>query len=633
MSLMKKLLAGTLVLALLGVSGAGATKYIRKSREKEVLVVPVESLASDYYTQNTVIQGNVTTNVSQNIRVDQDMIVDQLYVTEGQAVREGELLVTFDMTLVEMELNIARLKHQLLERNLSKAVTRLNSLKNGGPITESDSGSSAIGADSLAPTDMYENLGALPVLRNGSLFATVVHGGLLAAAEQIYDYENITAQELDDDFFSDGEYPGGSGPIDDPVNDPIDDPMNDPIDDPMNDPVDDPTIYPDEGSADDSDFAPDYHFYERLDDESIPLTGSGTEEDPFVFLCNSEPGAVVATGRFLNWMAGYDAEGTERVQENGFWYQLEFYEGGVLTDYANRTRYSLGYFLVNGGDLTEAVPEDAEMTYLVDEATQFEFPVIDPGYMGGNNGNSSLSRAEAIKNQESIIKGLTISLKESDLNIAKLERKVANKEIYSKLDGIVSSMNSDGGSYGGGPFLSIKSKDGFYIKGTISELQLDEIKEGTLLNCSSYNSGNFQATVISVADYPMASDGYGFYMGDSNPNVSNYEFSARIEDQSLKMFDGDWLQITVQEKQDNSNKIVLSRAFVRSENGQNYVYKDDNGVLKKQYVQVGESVDFGYSVVIKAGISRADSIAFPYGKAVVEGAKTRTGSVDELYQM
>ena len=63
----------------------------------------------------------------------------------------------------------------------------------------------------------------------------------------------------------------------------------------------------------------------------------------------------------------------------------------------------------------------------------------------------------------------------------------------------------------------------------------------------------------------------------------------------------------------------------------NYVYKDDGGVLKKTYIQVGKTVDGGYSVMIQGGLSRRDKIAFPYGNAVKDGIATKEGTEDDLY--
>lgn len=70
---------------------------------------------------------------------------------------------------------------------------------------------------------------------------------------------------------------------------------------------------------------------------------------------------------------------------------------------------------------------------------------------------------------------------------------------------------------------------------------------------------------------------------------------------------------------------------MRSENGVSYVYKDDNGVLKKQVLTVGGNVNGGYSVLVTGGITRDDKIAFPYGDTAKEGTKTQEVSSSEIY--
>ncbi len=91
--------------------------------------------------------------------------------------------------------------------------------------------------------------------------------------------------------------------------------------------------------------------------------------------------------------------------------------------------------------------------------------------------------------------------------------------------------------------MRIKSKDGFYVSGTVSELMLDEVKEGTLLNCMSYESGTFTAKVLEVSDYPISAQ---MYMGEGNPNVSYYTYSAAVEDPSIQLRDQDWLTVTLE---------------------------------------------------------------------------------------
>ena len=120
-------------------------------------------------------------------------------------------------------------------------------------------------------------------------------------------------------------------------------------------------------------------------------------------------------------------------------------------------------------------------------------------------------------------------------------------------------------------------------------------------------------------------------MGTGNPNASYYTYSAEILDKSLQVSEDDWLSVTLQNNGSASDSIVLDRAFVRSDNGVNYVYKDVDGVLTRQEVKTGGNVSGGYSVLVTGGLTREDKIAFPYGDSAKEGAKTRESTLEELY--
>ena len=77
--------------------------------------------------------------------------------------------------------------------------------------------------------------------------------------------------------------------------------------------------------------------------------------------------------------------------------------------------------------------------------------------------------------------------------------------------------------------------------------------------------------------------------------------------------------------------MVIRKLLSEMTINKNYVYKDDNGILKKQEISVGAAVDSGYSVIVKGGLSEDDLIAFPYGKDVKEGAKTKEVTLDQMY--
>lgn len=672
----KKIIIGVLITVLAAASVAGAAVYFKKNNKETVTVVSVDSIASDYYMDDTTLDGNIVTNVTQNVIVDKDMIVQDLFVQKGDTVQKGDKLVSFDMTLVQMELNIAKLKKQKQEQDLEKAINRLHSLQNGGPLEESDSelpglpenddtSSSLSSDDELASS--YSNV-------KGSYLAAALYP-VLATARTVGAQEEMFIEESSDssghsygeDFSSGGsEQQGGSdtgngqsgtddsdGSGDDVLIDfgdgsgsqetpspvpsvtpsvsptiPPSDTPDEEFSDDVSDNIEIIDPEPNEAETDITDGEPE--FYLKLDGETVPFTGTGTEEDPYVFLCSSAKGKVIATGAFLNKMAGFQADGTKEPGVNGYWYQLEFHQNDTIADFSDRKISCTGYYLIDGSLLENMVEETAEMEYTLEGASHYEEdPQIPDG--GGDDGGGSgatISRDEAIANQKNKIESLKLDIRESEIEITKLEKKVSKEVIYSKIDGIIAKVGDPlTGISEGNAFMTVKSKDGYYVKGTVSELMLDQMDEGTILKCSG-SSGSFEAEVIDVSSYPGTS---GSYMGNGNPNVSYYTYSASILDKDVEVSEDDWLSITLQQNTDNSGVIVLDKAFVRSENGKYYVYKDENGILKKQFLTIGGNVNGGSSVLVKGGITREDRIAFPYGKSIKEGIKTKAGTLEELY--
>lgn len=667
----KKIIIGILVAALVVGGTAGGGVYYRQSHQKTVSVVSVDSLAGDYYADDTTLEGNIVASAVQNISVDKDMIIEKVYVSKGDSVKKDDKLISFDMTLVEMELNIAKLKQQQQEQNLNKAINRLTSLQNGGPIEDSSSDDSSVtpddtsdtGTDSLPDSD--EEASAAGSM-NGTYLAAVINPVLAAAtgdflsdgAEETQNTagtedtaENSTEDNTSQDQNTSGDTSGGTESSGDEINIDIssgDDDGNNSADAPSEDP--DPSETPDPGFDSGQDVSDNIEntdpgtdpgikditdgdpvFHQVLDGNTEPYCGKGTKKNPYVFLVSSAKGYAVAKGSFLNKMAGYTPDGTKEDGVDGYWYLLEFHENDTVADVTNRKSSCTGYYLVDGSLLDKMVKDDSEVEFTLDDASHYDNdqdddPGDDGGDDSGDGGDSSLTREEAIKIQQTKVDSLKLDIRESKINIEKLEKKVKKQTIYSKLDGTVAKVGDAAtGSSSGSYFMTVKSKEGFYVKGTVSELMLDEVKEGTKLQCSGSN-GDFEADVIDVSEYPVSGD----YTGSGNPNVSYYTYLATIPDKSIKVSEDDWLTVTLQGTS-QQNGIVLDKAFVRSENGVSYVYKDDNGVLKKQILKVGGNVNGGYSVLITGGITRDDRIAFPYGDTVKEGAPTQEVSSSDFY--
>ena len=671
MGKVKKILAGVLVVVIAGSGITAGLMQLKKNSQKTVAVTPVSGLLQEFYTPSTTLDGTITSSATQTVNGDKDLIIDQIYVTKGDAVKKGDPLVSFDTTLVEMELNIAKLKKQKLEQDLNKAVNRLNSLQNGGPVEETDAGTDAdnlnsktgrtdndTGDDDMKPDDTLSSATDM----SGNYLAAAMHPFLLSAFTDGDAVDNAGSDNSSsksdlpgDDASTDTGNTGGSSdgtsadndiPVyTDPSANGFSDGEKDDFNSGKNDmpelsptptpALDDHTTYfdPYYRKGDPNITDGDEPFYQKLDADSVPFTGSGTEDDPYVYLCSSAKEKVTVMGSFFNKLAGYSPDGTKVVNQGGYWYRLEFHQNDTIADYDDLKTSCTGYYLVNGSFLEKPVYEFAEVEFTLADADKYDKNPDDGGddNPGGNDEptGTPVSRADAIKYQKSKIASLKLDLQESDIKISQLEKKANKKLITAKLDGTVTYVGDSGSgeTTDGKALIKIKSSDGFYVVGSVSELMLDDFKEGTKLNCTSYTSGSFEADVMDVSEYPVT--GNSSY-GGSNPNVSYYAFTAVVTDKTLQLEDQDWVTVNY-EASAAENIMVIQKAFVRNDNNKNYVYKDDKGVLKKQEISVGAAVDSGYSVIVKGGLSEDDLIAFPYGKDVKEGAKTKEVTLDQMY--
>lgn len=686
MKVVKRIIVGVLIAALASAGIYTGLMHVKESKVTEVPVTSVSNLMTDWYSETT-LDGTITTNVAQNVNMDKDMIIEKIYVSQGDDVKKGDNLISFDMTLVEMELNIAKLKLQKQEQDLTKAQNRLTSLQNGGPIedstdstddTELNSTDGNTGDSNMTSTDipsdgsgddeMQSTTGSLGTAVDGSYLASVSQPLLLSAftdtasaSEESQEADVIAGEEAAAGETSDGEQldededSSDDGLIMDPsYQDPAVDDITDgetpdlnagddstPSVSPTPTPTLGPNELPDPNATEEeipgiTDGEP--QFYQKLDYTSQPFTGTGTEDDPYVFLVSSAKGKVTVMGSFFNRMAGYSEDGTKVVQKGGSWFQLEFHENDTIADFEDRKLSCTGYYLIDGSLLENPVYMYAETEFTLDDAMKYddtgdddEIP-DDSGDGDDSTDSTTMTREDAIKIQKNKVSSLKLDIEESNLNITKLENKVKNKLVTSKLDGTVAYIGDEAtGSYNGDAFLKVKSKDGFYVTGTVSELMRDQMKEGTLLQCTSYDSGSFEAKVLNVSDYPVDSSNNFYYGGDSNPNVSYYTFNAEITDQSLQFTDQDYVTISLKSNKLSKGSLVVMKAFIRTENGTSYVYKDVKGTLKKQQVTVGSIVNSGYYAIVTSGLKSDDLLAFPYGNTVQEGAKTKEVTLDDMY--
>ena len=732
------LLCGTVVFA---VNTAG---------RKTVTVIPVSDL-SGYYGSSGMnsTSGMITSDVSQNIYPAENQTVKEVFVQEGDIVKEGDPLVSFDMTMTSLELEMKKLDRQGIELNIEKAREDIKRLKNMKPASNAGTEDFPdIGGDFFDPGMMEEpdfpeeeepqeneepqtalavlDSGALPYMGSGTLedpyhfllaSGGMIQGSFLNAMAQQGCFFVIEVRQGD---LSNGELVkiwGQQLTADQGTFDP------------------EARYVLDLGIAADPEEIRNPNAVSHLTGDSVTgekwCTGEGTADSPYIFLVT--PDGTVA-GSFFN-----------RMREKGGYFRIEVREGntykgalmkaweqgaGDLRELEDEAVYQVG--LAVG----EALPEEPEETPTppptetptptpsptgeptpaptetptpspTEEPTETPTPTPSPtevptppptetptpaptqeptpsptqppaatgepeaqteeaaadgAYVSAmkmvyqNSTVSSLRRTDTreddtksgtvgsmmdsvglgadgtmtreeiqkqIQEREKAIRGYQLDLKEADLNIRSIEKTLENQTVKSTLNGVVKMVSDPENTSGQDPLVQVVSSEGLYIQGTLPENQLEQMQTGQILSGYCYDNGvSFTAQVKEISPYPQ--DGGG------DPRNSQYHFTAYIED-AQGLSNNSYAELTFENMNTESGAITLEKAFVRSEEGQYYVMKEDEkGKLTKQPVQIARIVNGAYELA--GGLTYEDKIAFPYGRQVTEGANCQDGTMEDLYR-
>lgn len=252
---------------------------------------------------------------------------------------------------------------------------------------------------------------------------------------------------------------------------------------------------------------------------------------------------------------------------------------------------------------------------------------VDPG-VEWNSGYtaSEIASMRAAKQEE--IKNLEFQIKMEEAEYRIMQKEADSGEILAEFDGtVVGLLDAQTAQMMGQPLLKVTGGGGFYVEGTVSELQLANIAIGQKVDIMSWDTGmSYEGTITEIAQFPLENEYY--YYGGSQ-NVSYYPYTVFI-DESAQLQDGFYVSMTLRGNE-GQGSLYVDNAFIRSEGAMNYVYiRGADGLLEKRYVQVGGSL-WGSYTQIRSGLTGEDYLAFPYGNQVKEGAPTQEGTWENLY--
>ena len=255
----------------------------------------------------------------------------------------------------------------------------------------------------------------------------------------------------------------------------------------------------------------------------------------------------------------------------------------------------------------------------------------DDGSGSGSGGGIDDGIEEEISDKEDDIAQAKEDLHEAQISYKEAKAEVDKATVKAKLAGTVTTAYSKGTlPTDGSAAIVVKAADGMYVKTSISEMELDSVKVGGTIKCVSSDTGDeYTAEVKEISDFPTADSSNG---GDvSNPNSSYYPIVAFIKDAD-GLSPGGSVEVSYSSKSmgtANENAVYLQKAYIRTEDKKSYVYLRDKKTkrLKKQYITVGKTMN-GQYIEIVSGVTEDDNIAFPYGKNLREGVKTKISEDD-----
>ena len=230
--------------------------------------------------------------------------------------------------------------------------------------------------------------------------------------------------------------------------------------------------------------------------------------------------------------------------------------------------------------------------------------------------------------KEKEIKDLQFQIKMAEAEYAIKKTEMETGEVRAQIDGtVVSLLSEEEAKLTMQPLMKLSGGGGFYMEGSVSELEKEKLQIGQEVTVNDWNTGmQYTGTIQSVGDFPAAD---GYWNGMGNPNASYYPFTVFI-DGSADLQEGAYVNV-MYSTATTEQGIYLENPFLRTEQGKSYVYvRGGDGKLEKRFVTTGKSLWGSYTEVLD-GLTAEDYIAFPYGKTVAEGADTVESDLSALY--
>lgn len=557
----KKLKKGIIAAAcVVGVCGAvwGGLTIARNAQRGDVNVYAVNECAmTDYWGDTSNTSGMVTTDKLQKIYISQSQTVKKVWVKEGDSVKKGTVLVSYDSTLTQATVERAKIDYDRQTENLEVMKNELELLKKAKNKETLQAEKTKLEAELQAEISRLDGAGG-------------------------YDPEKAVV-------------PGLVTPMA-------------------------------EGSGNSKD-KPIYYYWltnKPLSDEVLRNLLHGAEINRATPMDKTPTVStyLVLVSRDKDKMGGMPTSRglliTETFTPNSTEQPVE---GAPISG-----TVSISFQFC---DLPEYI--DPERTYDSDKYKELTRKIaqiqelLDTSMTQLDLNKAILEKAQAVKEQE-------VNLKVAKLKLDKKLAELGDGNVYAEFDGTVKAVRDPDEAYNNSEaVVELSGGGGYYVTGTLSEMDLGSVQVGDSVSISSWMTGAAcEGTIVSIDDYPTSN---GNNWGDGNSNVSYYPFKVFVtEDANLQP--NDYVDIQYQKDtsaEESGSSLYLQSMFIRTDNGKSYVMaRGEDGRLEQRWVQTGRDL-WGSYTQIRGGLTIDDYVAFPYGRDVVEGAHTQEAMTDQLY--
>ena len=235
---------------------------------------------------------------------------------------------------------------------------------------------------------------------------------------------------------------------------------------------------------------------------------------------------------------------------------------------------------------------------------------------------------QAIEAKKREIQSLKINYQIKLLDLEIEQNKSANGQVICSFDGVVKTVeDQDTAIMENKPYITISGSEGYAVRSSIGELSLGNYHIGDTVSMTCYDNGMYYTGTISEISTTPAEDGY------YSSKVQSFYDVIILIDSADELRQGMYMEISFDSSnnmEEGSDDYYIPLAFVQKENGKYFVYKDVDGVLKKEYVKTGDIL-WGDMIAIKSGVSMDDYLALPSAKNAKDGVKTEKKDINALY--